>query len=181
MRKFLTIFALLFLTLGVYAQDENLIPVVKAAFYDDKIYDKVFIDYKGIGEWPFVLPKGKYAFIVPDTTFQKICPNILNKLALGWARERKLQTMTLINEPTSTVFVSRSHDDNIDLLVEFSLILINSENAKLIFNTTSLDLKESLRDRYIKAEVSLKKKKGKWRTKRVKIKAYQPRPISSYW
>jgi hypothetical protein len=119
------------------AQDDTLRQVIKTVFYERKVYDKIFIDYR-LAE-PYMkdfdlLPEGKYAFIYPESIFQEKFPSIMNKLYGSFYSEGKLLTVTYVKEKDATVFITdHKADSNIELLIMFEKIFFSSKKAELVF------------------------------------------------
>ena len=175
MKRVIIIFLVLCFQVGlrpdIYAQNDTLIAVLKEAFYNKKIYDNVFFDYKGLGEPPQVLPKGRYVLIRPDTVFQKVYPDVLADLAASWGTERKLFAVTLIhNDSLGDVLVKTKFSDiNIERFVIFKKIWIKDKEASLSFLTTSFSEKEKKQKHY-RIECDLRCNSGKWEITRLKVR-----------
>ncbi len=155
---------LLFLLIWTQAagQDCGLSEVLKVAFYDKRVYDKVFIDIKGIENDSFVLPPGKYAFIFPDSVFTNCYPGIYEDLAWSWPREHKVHTMTYIQNDSSVVFVSYYIDSNPLFNILFDEIQISETEARVQFRT-SCDCGERTIGTSHRFNVSLVREKAMWR------------------
>lgn len=147
--------------------------VIKKVFYERDVFEKIFFDYKGVGEYPIRLPDGKFAFIVPDTTFQKFYPNIISDLAFGWGAERMMHTRTFIKEETGSVLVNNSffRDESMRLLILIDSLKIDSKRAFLVFHTTSEFFHSDMNGRYIKVTATLKKKKD-WRITHLELNQF---------
>lgn len=96
----------------------------------------MFFDYDGIGNPPFVLPKGKYSLIYPDSVFCIAYPEIAYDLSMTWANERKIQTLTYIKNDSGTVFVKSNGDNNMRFQILFDEIRISPNDAKVRFKTS---------------------------------------------
>lgn len=171
--------ALLFL-IGInvsYSQTEPK-SVIKKVFYEREVFEKIFFDYKGIGEYPIRLPDGKFAFIVPDTTFQKFYPNIISDLASGWGAERMMHTRTFIRGETGSVLVNNSffRDESMRLLILIDSLKIDPRRAYLVFHTTSEFFHSDMDGRYVKVTAALRKK-GEWKITDLKL---EPFPWKGY-
>src|SRR5262245_13353622 len=120
------------------AQEDVLMKLVGEVFYNKKIYGKVFFDYDGVGEFPHVLAKGKYAFIYPDSNFQAYYQNVHDKLSMTWGLEKKLYTMTYLINDLGTVFIKSNinSDPNLKYYIMFNEIQISESEAALKFSTS---------------------------------------------
>ena len=154
------------------AQQDTLRDIVKKVFYHKKVCHKVFSDYQGLGGPPHALPDGRYAFIFPDTTFQKIYPDILERLSLSWGTERKLFTITYIMEPDGIVFIKNDTEKNQKKSILFDLISISKKEAYIIFHTYWVwELRGENRPKE-KFKCSLVNKKGQWKIKKIVISPF---------
>lgn len=125
------------LTVDLKAQaDTTLLKILKTTLYDDKVYSKVFFEYNGMGKDPFVLQKGTYAFIYPDSVFCQAYPDIVYDLSLTMATEQKFFTLTYIKDKLGTVFVKSSGDNNVRFQILFDEIRISDNEARIRFKTS---------------------------------------------
>lgn len=163
--------AIIFSSQSLHGQNETLVNVLKKAFYEKKIYDRIFFDYWGMGNVPYDFQDGQYTFIYSNKIFQKEYPEIMDKLSASWGAEGKVYTVTFIKEAASTVFIATNilFDQNKKLFVIFEEISISQDDAKLSFYTNSIVAREELDDKYIQVEVFLKNRKGKWRIKELRV------------
>jgi hypothetical protein len=145
--------------------------VIGKVFYKKKVFKIIFFDYKGVGEWPHRLPDGVFAFIIPDSTFQKQYPNILYDLAMSWAKEKMVSTRTFIAKPEGTVFITNGSIRNgtFKLLVRFDEMRIDDTKAIFVFHTTAVTYNAEMVGRYVKIAARLRKEKNGWKIKRLKI------------
>jgi len=146
--------------------------IIDKVFYERKVVKVIFFDYKGIGEWPHRIPDGTFAFIIPDSTFQKQYPDILYDLAMSWAKERMVSVRTFIARPEGTTFVTNGSISNgtFKLLVRFDEINLSGAKAILVFHTTGVTLDNDMVGRYVKIAAHLKKRKNGWKISRLKIR-----------
>ncbi len=125
MRRGFLIFTTLFIcSSSIHAQNDRVKDILNIALYDTRVYDKVFFEYEGIGNFTSVLPRGTYVFIWPDSNLQLAYPDIKYRLATTWGSERKLNTMTYIKNDSSTVFVADNMDGNVKYYLVFNEIQI---------------------------------------------------------
>jgi hypothetical protein len=118
------------------AQHNTLREALRTILFDQRIYNHVFFDYKGTGNFSTTLPKGRYAFIYPDSVFTLNYPEIHYTLALSWGTEKKMGTITYVKTDSSTLFVSNNMDPDVKLYILFEKILISGNNARFKFSTT---------------------------------------------
>ena len=171
MKRLYLLFSVALVSNSLFSQDITK-EVIKKVFYEKKVLSLVFFDYKGVGKWPHRLPDGVFAFIIPDSTFQKQYPNILYDLALSWAEEKMASTRTFIASPEGNMFINNNFlfDETIKLLIRFDQIRIDDTRAKLIFHTTSQRRYIDMSGRYVRIIASLKMGKKGWKIRHLKIK-----------
>lgn len=121
---------------SVRAQHSPLKEVFTTLLYDERVSNRVFFEYEGLGNFTSVLPEGKYAFIYPDSVFTLLYPEIHYDLAKTWGSEKKLNTMTYLQGDSSTVFVSDNLDGNVKFYILFEEVRFLEKEAKIRFKTS---------------------------------------------
>lgn len=142
--------------------------VIKKTLLDDSIRQKVFFTYDG-SEWrgAFQLSAGTYAFIVPDTTFQKIYKGILQEFPYSIKTDGLLSMRRLYSDSTRTIYISGRVGP--ELCIVFRKIEIKSDSAIIEFFTTSFGNQKRFDERYIAGTAHLQKSNGMWHVKESKI------------
>lgn len=161
-----------FLYLPYLAQSQDSIKsIIEKVFYQEEIFNLVFFDYKEMNDTPFPLPETKLAFIIPDSTFQKLYPNILFELASGWGRERMMHTKTYIRGNNGSVLVNNGFRMNhsMRLFIRIMNIQIEGNKAFLEFNTTRRFQNDNVKERYVSVKAHLKMKRGQWKISSLSI------------
>lgn len=173
MRRLTVLATFLYLPHLVQSQD-SIRDIIEKVFYQDEVFNLVFFDYKEMNDTPFPLPEAKFAFIIPDSTFQKLYPNILFELASGWGRERMMHTKTYIRGTNGSVLVNNGFRMNhsMRLLIRIMNIQLDDNRAFLEFNTTSRFPNDDVKRRYVWVKAHLKKKSGQWKISNLSISDY---------
>ena len=80
MKRYAIIFSLMLVGQVASGQlSDTIATAIKALLLEDKVAEKIFFKYEGEGEVLYSLPAGNYAFISPDSTFQKVYRGILKE------------------------------------------------------------------------------------------------------
>ena len=167
----------------LHAQEDDLRQILRKTFYDMRVHDKIFFEYKGKEGITFLegYKSGmKGAFMLPDTNVQRQYPNILEAIGTSHGTEKYFMTITLLSHPSGNVYVS-SHimDPAIQIWVNFDRIFIADRTAVVIFHTTSWSEIASMKDKYVQVECDLRKKRAGWKIVKLEM---NPRPCcSSLW
>jgi hypothetical protein len=170
MRQLFLFFSLAFTLSPLSAQDVAK-DVIEKVFYEKKVHNVIFFEYKGTGQWPHRLRDGVFAFILPDSVFRGQYPDILNELAASWANEQMLSTKTFIARKEGTVFITNGSVGNgtYKLLIRFDKLQIEKEKAILIFHTTSVIPKRDSTVRYVRIKARLNKVDEEWKLIKLKV------------
>lgn len=173
MRHSLILVVCFFFSHLVQSQD-SIGDVIEKVFYQEKLFKIIFFDYHEMSDTPFPLPEAKLAFIIPDTTFQKLYPDILSDMASGWGKEGMMHTKTFIKRPEGSVLVNNGFymNPSMRLLVRIVGVGITNNKAFLEFNTTSQFLHDDMKGRYVWVKAHLKKKRGQWKISDLSISDY---------
>jgi hypothetical protein len=168
---FLIFSLLLTLNTQLTAQRDSLKQVIEKVFYHKRVSTRIFFEYQGIGEKPHVLSDGEYAFIYPNSIFQKFDPEILDRLANTWGSERKLYTVTYIKKPIGSVFIKSNvnSDPNLKFYILFQRITFLGKKAYLSF-TTSCRREDADKGTVTFFEADLRAKRNKWKITRLIIR-----------
>ena len=160
---------LLLLLASARAQDCGLSEVLKVAFYEKAVYDKVFIDYQGIGTSRFVLQKGKYAFIFPDSIFTQCYPKVHEDLAWSWPTHHLMHTIPYVTNTSGIVFITYYMDKNIPFNIIFDEIRILEKEARLRFRT-SCDCQELTPGTIHRFDIALVRDGQQWKISKLESK-----------
>lgn len=173
MRQMIVLATFLYLPYLAQSQD-SIKSIIEKVFYQEEIFNLVFFDYKEMNDTPFPLPETKLAFIIPDSTFQKLYPNILFELASGWGRERMMHTKTYIRGNNGSVLVNNGFRMNhsMRLFIRIMNIQIEGNKAFLEFNTTRRFQNDNVKERYVSVKAHLKMKRGQWKISSLSISDY---------
>ena len=171
------------------AQTLDLSSVVYEVFHDERVYQKLFVDYK-IGDDRFLknkinltaeerqqkwgmLRSGRYCIIRLNDIVYNEWPTVTlaiderTKVKFGWDK------VVLAGAPADTVLVARVENlyEAIDDYVTMDVIQIREKQAYLAFHTTSLH--NIGRTNYIAVSSELRKRRGRWQVLKLKIKALE--------
>lgn len=142
------------------SQNTELLPVIKQVFFQKDVFDEIFLE-------PTEKGGRKIAYIMADTIFQRINPGILESL------QRERGKVTLLDENSTTVNVINDpwfYINTAPLFVLFKRWEVTPKMIELTFRTSSLYLREQMKDRYILVSCVLVKEKDNWHLKHTKIK-----------
>jgi hypothetical protein len=145
--------------------------VIDQVFYDERVFNIIFFQYKELNDTPFPLPEIKVAFIIPDTTFQALYPDVIYDMAAGWGREGLMHTKTYIKRDGGSVLVNNGFymNPSMRLLVRILSIRFSGNSAYLEFKTTSQFLHDDMTGRYVRVKAKLKRKNSRWKVQRLLI------------
>lgn len=155
----------------LYAQEDSIKILLSRVLYDKKVFPEVFFSYSGFGEYPHVLAPGTYAFIFPDSVFEKHYPDIIKKLSTTWGSEKKLYTMTYLQRPDmGTVFVKSDiySDPNLKFYITLNMIAVDGNKATVKFSTSCncIDYENGKR---VNLDIGLVRKRNGWKVKAVQV------------
>ena len=118
--------------------------IIQTILLDKEVSEKIFFYYQGewIGEG--VLSSGNYAFICPDTTFQKMHPGILNEFPYT---DNPIYKVKFYNDSTKAIYINGVI--GFELFIVFKEISINAQTAKISFFTTSRINQKRFKKKYV--------------------------------
>ncbi|MBL0745931.1 hypothetical protein [Chryseolinea lacunae] len=154
------------------AQIDSLQEIIGAAFYEERISEKIFFDYriKKKIKTRYVLPERRYAFITPTLAFRKRYPDVVDKLGVSWWTENKWFSIDFIKNKKGDILITNDiFDSDIELMVAFDSIVVQKQLVNLVFHTTSYGRRKNMSNRYVKIECSLKRRGRTYRVKDLKI------------
>ena len=128
----------------------------------DKVEQRAFFDYDS-GTWngSYQLKGGRYAFIYPDSTFQKIYPGIMAEFSYSVLTDSLLELRKIYRDSLRGVYAKRIIPFGI-LFTVFTRIEIDSKLCRIDLYTTSLFDRASFKEHYAQVQSTLFKKDGKW-------------------
>jgi hypothetical protein len=166
MVKFIGPILFLFCPLHVLGQEHDLRQVISTVFYNPKVFDKIFFEYKG-DSITFMegYPKGmKGAFMLPDSSLQKRIPDLLELVGTNHAREKYFMTMTFVLDSRGDIYItSNIMDMAILAFVNFDRISITQNHANIQFHTTSFPESPGTKENHYKVHCDLIKRKKGWK------------------
>jgi hypothetical protein len=142
---------------------------IKALLLHKDLVDHIFF-YYDTSDWrgDFFPPPGNYAFIHPDTNFQKIYPNIINEFPNTLNTDGILYKRTFYRGGHRGIFINGTA--SVELEVVFTEINIGANEARINFLTTAWMNFDKFRGKYIEGGATLRKKGGHWYVKKITIK-----------
>jgi hypothetical protein len=143
---------------------------IKTLLLDGKISEKIFVEYNQSGGL-HELPPGKYAFICPDTTFQKVYLGILRELTYSIKTDSLLYKKTFYRDSTQSIYINGRI--GYELWIVFQNISVDENSANISFFTTSFRNEQLFRDKYVDVVGRLVKDESGWRIVKREIKAIE--------
>lgn len=151
------------LTMGQISDSEAI--VIRTVLLAEEVSEKVFYYYEDEWRGAGQLGIGTFAFVCPDSTFQKLYKGILDEFPYTDSITYKIK---FYKDTTRAIFI-----DGIiafELFIVFTEIEIASETAEVSFFTTSRFNQERFRDQYVQVTSDLYKVDGKWKVLNCRIK-----------
>jgi hypothetical protein len=135
----------------------------------DKIAKEIFLQYDE-RDWSgyYALPPGTYAFICPDTTFQKIYPSILEEFPHAIATDGLIYQKAFYRDSVKGVYIDGSFGPQQNIV--FTKIKVDSDTAEIEFFTTAWFNLIRFDNTYVSVMASLRKKDGQWFVENCKVK-----------
>jgi hypothetical protein len=162
---------LLTLNSGVFAQGSPELDWLRMAFFHKKAFDKVFFDYDSNNTNPGLSPSGKCAFILPDSVFRTIFPNIFDLIDGSWIDEKMVLTTELIQHEKGTLYAT-AYASNIEIetWVRFDEITRSNREVKIVFHTTDYSGKSPTKAfKYHKITTVIRRSPRGWRVKKMRV------------
>lgn len=149
---------------------DNVACAIRALLLEEKVSKKIFFKYDD-RDWrgAYKLPPGNYAFICPDTTFQKAYKGILNEFPYTIATDGLLNLRKFYKDSTRAIYINGGIVS--ELCVVFKKIEVNQETATIIFFTTSLGNQIRFEDRNVLVTGHLRSIGGRWKVEKCELKA----------
>src|SRR5260221_6413772 len=114
---------LITLSHSAFAQiSDNVAGALKALISTREVASKIFFEYSEGGEKPWALPPGKYAFIAPDTTFQKVYNGILDEFPYSVVTDGYVYKRIFFVDTSGSAYINCAI--NFELLVVFEKISV---------------------------------------------------------
>ena len=140
---------------------------IKALLLEDKVAEKIFFKYDNY-QGLYTLPPGNYAFICPDTTFQKVYRGILSEFPNTIASDSLLYMRKFYRDQARGIYINGNY--GYELWIVFKEISIGDEAAKIVLFTTSAVREEKYQNRYVLVTAHLSNKNNQWRVSKHEIK-----------
>lgn len=137
--------------------------IISAVLYHKTVFEVASFNFRGYLE--FQPPNGRAAFIIPDTTLQKVYPNVLTDLAYGWGNERMLGTRTIARQDAGAIYVTNhfNGDSSMHVMVQFMRFEIHEKEAIVEFRTISQFNDPEMASKYVWVKAKLAHKSKGWR------------------
>ena len=146
---------------------DTIATAIKALLLEDKVAEKIFFKYEGEGEVLYSLPAGNYAFISPDSTFQKVYRGILKEFPYTLVTDSLVYKKKFYKDSERAIYINGTF--GYELMIVFKEISVVDDLAKIVFFTTSAKKEERYRDRYVLIKGYLTKENGRWRIDKYEI------------
>jgi len=153
-----------FLNALVFGQiSDTTASAIKALLLHEKVAEKIFFEYDVQGS----MPAGNYAFICPDTTFQRVYKGILDEFPYSLATDGLIYKRKFYADSVRAIYVNGILD--FSLYIVFRKISVTAQTADIVFFTTSGFDKERFKGRYVTVTGHLRFEDGKWLVRTAKI------------
>jgi hypothetical protein len=156
---------------GLCQQNAEKLEWLELSLFHKKAYGKIFFEYDTNNVYPGISPAGMCVFILPDTVFRTILPDIFQRIDYSYPNEHMPFMTRLIQNKKGTVY-SSTYLLNGEIIkwIRFDRIVLDDKEVKLSYHTTYYGGKIAPKNlQFYSVKCVLKKARSKWRVKRISV------------
>ena len=155
------LFSLLFYGQVASAQiPDSVASAIQTLLLQKEISEKIFFYYDKEWNGSYHLGSGTYAFICPDTTFQRVYKGIIGEFPHTMRTDGLLYKRNFYKDSVRAIYINGIMA--FELYIVFTDISVTSDSASISFFTTSSRELDRFMDRYVNIKGRLVKKQGQW-------------------